>query len=299
MTEEVPRVSVITPTFNRARFIEESVASVLAQTAKSFELLIVDDGSTDNTREVLEPYFVDRRVKYFYQENQGQSVARNRGLAESRGQYICFIDSDDAWEANKLERQLKFMDENPDVDVVYGDIITMDERSKEVGRENMRRFSGKITGELLRDNFVSISTAMMRRHCFEQMGGFDEYDRLAEDYDLWLRYSTRFYFHYLPEYLSRYRVMADQISSDKTARFWANERTLQKFLETFPNSVSFLQKRSGWSAFYARRSRYLNWTGNRRDAFNDALRSIVRWPFQSTGWRELLLVAFPRRLRAS
>ena len=297
MTEKIPRVSVITPTFNRAGFIEEAVASVLAQTVSDFEMLIVDDGSTDNTREVLEPYLEDGRVRYFYQENQGQSVARNRGLVESRGQYLCFIDSDNAWETDKLERQLTFMDEHPEVDVVYGDIITIDEGSHEIGRDNMSRFSGQITGSLLRDNFVSINTSMVRRHCFDQMGGFNEKDRLAEDYDLWLRYSTRFNFHYLPGYFARYRVMADQISSDKTARFWANERTLQKFLDTFGYSVSWGEKRRGWSVFCARRSRYLNSTGKRDAAFNDALRSIAQWPFQSTGWRALFRVAVPGPLR--
>ena len=297
--ESKPLVTVITPTYNREKFLRYAIDSVLAQTIPDFELIVVDDGSTDNSWKILEEYKVkDNRIRTFWQENQGQSVARNRGLAESRGQYLCFIDSDNAWEADKLERQLTFMDENSDVDVVYGDIITIDEHSHEIGRDNMARFSGRITGKLLRDNFVSINTSMVRRYCFDQMGGFNERDRLAEDYDLWLRYSTRFNFRYLPGYFAYYRVMADQISSDKTARFWANERTLQKFLDTFPDSVSLLEKRRGWSAFCARRSRYLNSTGQQQAAaLTDALRSIAHWPFQSTGWRALFRVAVPGPLR--
>ena len=292
-----PRVSVITPTYNRADFIEEAVQSVLDQTVGDFELLIVDDGSSDNTKEVLAPYLQDSRVRYFYQKNQGQSVARNHGLAESRGEFLCFVDSDNAWLSDKLEQQLEFMEANPEAHIVYGDIITMDESSHEIGRENMVRFSGRITADLLRDNFVSINTAMVRRQCYEELGGFNEKDRLAEDYDLWLRYSTLYHFHYLPEYLSRYRVMADQISSDKASRFWANELTLRHFLDSYPNSVSWSQAQRGWSTFHARKSRYLASRRELRRALIEAVRSIGRWPFHSSGWRAMFRTVFPGPFR--
>lgn len=293
MTEGAPTVSVITPTFNRADFIGETVESILAQTFGDFELLIVDDGSTDNTREILSPYLSDKRLRYFYQENQGQSVARNRGLTESRGQFLCFIDSDNVWLPNKLESQLNFLREHPEVDIVYGDIITIDETSKEIGRENMRRISGHIAGDLLRDNFVSINTSMVRRQCYTELGGFNEKDRLAEDYDLWLRYSTRFKFHYMPEYFAKYRVMDDQISSDKSARFWANERTLRLFLEAYPTAVDWKTRRKGWSTFFARKARYLAGQRSVTKALLTSLQSLAQWPFHSSGWRALFRVFFP------
>lgn len=293
MTEKEPIVSIITPTFNRAEFIEEAIQSVLDQTEGEFELLVVDDGSTDATKELLAPYLKDSRVKYFYQENQGQSVARNRGLAESRGEFFCFIDSDNVWLPDKLERQLEFMDSHPNIDIVYGDIISIDENSRETGRQNMARFSGDITAILLRDNFVSINTSMVRRRCYLDMGGFNEKDRLAEDYDLWLRYSTRYRFHYLPGYFVRYRVMKDQISSDKKARFWANELTLRQFLDAHPHSVGWVDKQKGWSVFHARKSRYLSQRGEMTLALISALRSIALWPFQSAGWRAMARAFLP------
>ena len=99
-----PLVSIITPTYNRADFIEQAVNSVLAQTYTNFELLIVDDGSTDNTRDLLEPALTDSRVRYFRQENQGQSVARNWALSEAKGDFVCFLDSDNYWPAEKIGR---------------------------------------------------------------------------------------------------------------------------------------------------------------------------------------------------
>ena len=111
-------ISVVTPTYNRADFIIEAVESVIEQTYENWEMIIVDDGSKDDTRTVLQPY-LDKysAIKYFYQDNQGQSVARNRGIKESQGDYICFLDSDNKWLPKKLELSVDAAVKNPDIDV--------------------------------------------------------------------------------------------------------------------------------------------------------------------------------------
>ena len=166
MNLKKPIVSIVTPTYNRAGFIGDAVRSVLCQSMPDWELLIVDDGSEDNTREVLAEYETDPRIHYFYQPNQGQSIARNNALEKVRGDFVGFLDSDDLWCADKLERQLALFESHPEVHIVHGDESIINEEGRETSRENMRRYSGRITPQLLADNSVSITTALVRRQCF-------------------------------------------------------------------------------------------------------------------------------------
>lgn len=292
--EKRPKVSVVTPTYNRADFIREAVDSVLSQSFRDLEMIVVDDGSRDNTRDVLASCLDDGRLHYVFQENQGQSVARNKGIRAARGEYICFLDSDNYWLPGKLEASVRFMDAHPDVDILYGDNISIDEEGRIISKDNMKRHSGRITGLLLHDNFISNNTVMVRRECFEQLGGFNEKDRLAEDYELWLRMSTRYTFHYLPEYMAAYRVMDDQISSDKDKRFWANERILLKFLETYPDAVTPGERRRGLSKFYTRKGRYELSVKRRRDALKDGGRALASDPFWQGPWRLLAKILLAR-----
>ena len=281
-------VTIITPTFNRASFLSMAIDSVLSQTFPDFELIIIDDGSTDNSCEVIDAYQQkDDRIVYIYQQNQGQSVARNRGLAEARGKFICFLDSDNAWVPEKLEVCLQAFERYPEADVVYGDFIIIDADGKELGVNRMRRFSGRITAQLLRDNFVSMNTTMTRASCFHELGGFSEDERYAEDYELWLRLSTRFSFRYLPEILGFYRIMEDQISTDKDRRFVANEALLHDFLNRNPGVVSQLEKRRGLSNFYVRKARYGVGRGRVGRAAADIIRALTHYPFWSGPWRAL------------
>ena len=280
-----PLVSVITPTFNRADYLPFAVESVLSQSVSDFELIVIDDGSTDGTAELMERYLADSRIRYLKQENQGQSVARNRGIAEARGQFICFLDSDNAWVSTKLENSLKAFEEHPEADIVYGDFITIDGEGHEHGVNRMARYSGRITPQLLRDNFVSMNTTMTRKRCFDEMGGFDSADRLAEDYGLWLRFSTRYQFLYVPAVLGYYRVMENQISSDKESRFRANEQLVQSFLKAYPSAVTRGEARRGLSYFFIRKGRYEYSSGQRRQAFRSLLRSLSKDPFWMGPWR--------------
>ncbi|WP_226596280.1 glycosyltransferase family 2 protein [Marinobacter nauticus] len=280
-----PLVSVITPTFNRADYLPFAVESVLSQSVPDFELIVIDDGSTDGTAELTERYLADSRIRYLKQENQGQSVARNRGIAEARGQFICFLDSDNAWVSTKLKTSLKAFEEHPEADIVYGDFITIDGEGHEHGVNRMARYSGRITPQLLRDNFVSMNTTMTRKRCFDEMGGFDSADRLAEDYGLWLRFSTRYQFLYVPAVLGYYRVMENQISSDKESRFRANEQLVQSFLKAYPSAVTRGEARRGLSYFFIRKGRYEYSAGQRRQAFRSLLRSLSKDPFWMGPWR--------------
>ncbi|HBC34103.1 MAG TPA: glycosyl transferase [Marinobacter adhaerens] len=288
-------VSVITPTYNRARFLPAAVASVLSQTFGDFELIIVDDGSEDNTPDVLKPFFADRRVRYVYQENQGQSHARNLALKQATGDFIAFLDSDDVWAPDKLEKQLAVFRANSEVDIVHGDEAIINEQGSVVSLQNMRRYSGRITRYLLADNSVSITTALVRRRCFDEMGGFDTSVGVADDYELWLRFSARYCYQYEPGIVASYRVMADQISSDKRRRYAANERIIQQFLARYGEVLSPGERRWGLARFYCRKARYFASAGERGKAVGAIAGALHNAPLDSVVWRALYRVAVPRR----
>ncbi|MCR8915829.1 glycosyltransferase [Marinobacter panjinensis] len=289
--ESNPLVTVITPTYNRADFLPEAIDGVLAQTFGDFELIVVDDGSTDNSSEILADYEAkDSRVRIFRQENQGQSVARNRALAEARGEYICFLDSDNYWPPEKLQQQVALFDEHPEVDVIYGDTITIDENGVELTRHNMTRYSGHIAKWMLRDNCVSMNTAMARRKCFDDMGGMSGQRRVADDYDLWLKFSAQFQFLYVPEFWAYYRVMDDQISSDKTARFASNEAIIHDFRRSYPDAVSEEEFNAGFAVFYVRKARYLAAVGRKKEAFRELYKALRHRPFGKVVWRGVAAV---------
>ncbi|WP_372966645.1 glycosyltransferase family 2 protein [Marinobacter sp.] len=290
MSTKTPLVSVITPTYNRADFIGEAVESVLAQTYPHFEFLIVDDGSEDNTDDVLKPYLADSRIRVFRQENQGQSIARNLALAEAKGEYICFLDSDNYWPKDKLEQQVRLFAEFPDTDVLYGDNVIINEEGCEVSRNNMSRYSGNIARHMIKDNCVAMNTTMARRRCFDEMGGMSGKRRVADDYDLWLRLSARYVFRYEPRYWAWYRVMEDQISSDKTRRFQVNEEIIFDFRKDFPEALSDKEFRAGFAHFYIRKGRYLGSVGKKTEGLKEIAKAIQYDPLQLNVWRALLAV---------
>lgn len=295
MASDNPKVSIVTPTYNRAGFIAQAVDSVLAQTMPDWELLIVDDGSTDDTREVLAGYQGDPRIHYFYQPNRGQSVARNNALEKVRGDFVGFLDSDDLWCADKLERQLALFEDHPDVGIVHGDESIIDEKGQEVSRENMRRYSGRITPQLLADNSVSITTALVKRECFDEMGGFHASHGVADDYDLWLRFSARYRFHYEPGIFASYRMMADQISSDKRRRFAANEMIIKNFLNQYGHMLAAREKRWGLARFYSRTARYFASIGERGKAAKAVFIAFRNAPLDPVVWRALFRVLVPSK----
>jgi glycosyltransferase involved in cell wall biosynthesis len=227
---QLPRVSVIIPTHNRKAFVQEAVDSVLAQTYEDFELIVVDDGSTDGTGKVLKRY--ENRLLYLYQANQGVSAARNNGLALAQGEFIAFLDSDDLWLPKKLAIQVAFMDQHPQAQICYTDELWI-RRGKRVNpKKRHAKCSGEIYHHCLPLCIISPSSALMRRGLFAQVGTFDPGLPVCEDYDLWLRVAARFPVFFIPQRLIVKRGgHPDQLSRQE----WGNDRyrvkALAKILE--------------------------------------------------------------------
>lgn len=189
-----PLVSIIVPTYNSAVYLREAIDSALAQTYRGVEIIVIDDGSTDNTKKILGPYIIDKKIKYIYQANRGLSGARNTGIKVARGEFIALLDADDIFLPNKIERQVLHMINNPTCDMSYCDLYHFwDDRPNELLKLNYKYYSGRdVFPNLLRKSFIAPVTVVFRKKVFEKYGYFNEEIRqYAEDFDFWLRLSYR------------------------------------------------------------------------------------------------------------
>jgi glycosyltransferase involved in cell wall biosynthesis len=188
-----PQVSIIIPTYNRGWIIKEAIDSVLAQDYTEFELIVVDDGSTDHTSGVLDSYGKD--IKVLSQKNKGVSAARNRGIAEASGKFIAFLDSDDLWLSQKLSVQIEFFNQRPDALICQTEEVWIRNGLRVNPKKRHKKPSGMIFKPSLELCLVSPSAVMIQRSLFDRVGEFDETLPACEDYDLWLRISCRFPVH--------------------------------------------------------------------------------------------------------
>lgn len=183
-------VSVIIPSFNRSRMLKEAIDSVLAQNFRDFELIVADDGSTDDTPDVLESY--QENIIVIRQENRGVSAARNAGIAAASGEYLAFLDSDDLWLPGKLSEQVAFFNSRPDALICQTEEIWIRNGKRVNPKLKHKKQSGMIFEPSLHLCLVSPSAVMIKRSLFEIVGLFDESLPACEDYDLWLRIICRY-----------------------------------------------------------------------------------------------------------
>ncbi len=212
----MPKVSVVIPTYNRGRYISSTIDSVLRQTFNDLEVIVVDDGSTDDTRDQLEKY--NSRIKVIHQKNSERAFSRNTGVANSTGKYIAFLDSDDLWLEDKLEKQVEILDESPDTVLVFGQSqrINAENERIETAKRQTKGESGNVFEKLLLRNFIVSATPLLRREGFETTSGFQTQYIPYEDWEFWLRFSLLGKFHFIPEPLAKYRIHPEQ--SVKLAR---------------------------------------------------------------------------------
>lgn len=225
-----PEVSVIIPTRNRAQYLPLAVQSVLDQTFKNFEIVVVDDASIDNTKETVSN-FSDERVHCVYRSTQGgPSAARNSGIRRSQGETLAFLDDDDLWRPSKLEKQLTFLRANPHLSVVSSGVWTVDVNSA-VTRYFIPPFDdGSIYPEILRGNFVgNPSMVILRKKCFEKVGMFEESLPAHEDFDMWIRLAKHYQFGCVREYLTIYQPHKEGITANFALNLTAKKMLFHKY----------------------------------------------------------------------
>ena len=198
------QVSVIIPTYNSAQYLTAAIESVLQQTFKDFEVLVIDDGSTDNTSEIIKEF--GDSVRYIYQENQGVSVARNTGIKNSKVKYVAFLDADDVWMPTKLEKQITAIKENPTSKACYTEYISVSSDMKPQELRRMRCEDDILSNLLLRGNVIGPpSSVLVERELIEELGGFDSNLSLSADWEMWIRLASVTEWTFVKEPLFMYR----------------------------------------------------------------------------------------------
>lgn len=299
----MPRVSVIIPTYNCAAYLGRAIDSILSQTFDDYEIVIVDDGSTDDTTHVLDRY--TSRVRYHHQSNQGLSAARNAALALAMGDLIAYLDADDVWAPQKLERQVAYLDANRECGIVHSDFAIIDEDDRilhhSYNAEKARPVpAGYCVLDLLRRCHIQVPTVVERRECLLRVGMFDGRLRVAQDYFHWMALAMAGYsVGYIPESLAMYRrrkgslygnqkalledmvLGFDTLLSDKTLgrRFGAEARRIaQERLYESRRDLAYLERING----------------ERRASRKRILRMILESPTRIELYRELAKSLLPK-----
>jgi glycosyltransferase involved in cell wall biosynthesis len=249
MTDK-PLVSVVIATYNMARFLPLALRSALGQNYENIEVLVIDDGSQDDTQAVMAPFRSDHRVRYVFQQNGGQASAKNHGIREARGEYVAFLDADDMWVPDKLERQMPLFLRSSAVGIVYSRFAYIDEAGRDLRIEGYDLYRGRVSGPLLIQNFIGFGTSVVRKECFARLGSFDEAIGMGIDYDLWLRFSTQYEFDYVDLPLLRYREWSGQMSRNWRVRYLNGIAIMKKFLRTFPDAVDRRTVNEAWAHTY-------------------------------------------------
>ncbi len=240
----MPLISVVIPVYNGEKTIRETINSVLNQTFTDFEIVIINDGSQDATSEIITS-IKDDRIKLFSYSNSGVSASRNRGIASACGEFIAFLDADDLWTSDKLEAQLKALQDNPQAAVAYSWTDYIDESGQFLYPGSYITLSGDVYAELLVKNFTENgSNPLIRKDALLQIGGFDEALFGPEDWDLFLRLAARYHFVAVPRPQILYRICANSTSSNILRQEAQCLKVIERAFEQAPESIQHLKKQS-------------------------------------------------------
>jgi glycosyltransferase involved in cell wall biosynthesis len=227
-----PLVSVVIATYNYGGYLPLALDSALSQTLADLEIIVVDDGSTDDTERVIQPYRLDPRIGYLRTDHLGQSAAKNAGIRRARGRYVAFLDADDLWLPTKLEKQIELFERSgPELGVVYCRRRWIDEGGRELDRDERQPHRGDVLARLFHRPFICFSSSMIRRAVLDDVGLFDESIPMAIDYDLWLRIGLKYHFDYVDERLVMYRTGHGNLSSRLAERVVCVREIIHRFLE--------------------------------------------------------------------
>lgn len=242
----MPTISVVIPAYNSALTIEETIESVRQQTFTDFELIVIDDGSQDNTVEIVKNIAkTEPRLKIFPYENGGVGVARNRGINLATGEFVAFLDADDLWTPDKLELQLKALKDNPQAGVAYSWTNFIDEQGKFLSLGLRPISEGNVYRELLQMNFLSNgSNILARRKAIESIGGFSPDHPFAADWDFYLKLAFKWSFVVVPKYQILYRQRTTSMSSNFESSMQESFAVLERAYQIAPPELVALRNKS-------------------------------------------------------
>jgi len=295
---KTPKVSVVMSVYNCERYVGEAVKTILHQTFSDFEFIIINDGSTDRTPNLLRE-FDDPRIRVIDQPNSGLTVSLNRGIRLAKGEYIARMDADDLSERERLEKQVKALDRNPGIAVVGCWYKIIDENGSLVGYKRLPEDVNQLAELLMRENPICHGSVMMRKRALQTVGLYNENLRYAQDYELWLRMLHEGYgFYIVPMFLYHYRI-----SPDAVAKLYVQRR----YAALIKKGASAISHNLGISASLTQRQKYALYhyaigtlkleNEQVRDAQADLLQSIKLDPSNIRPWYRLALSLLPKWTR--
>jgi glycosyltransferase involved in cell wall biosynthesis len=295
-----PVVSTVIATYNHGRYLASALDSVLNQTVRDVEAIVVDDGSTDDTPEVMRRYKRELRVRYHRGENRGPAAARNAGIAMARAPLLAFLDADDLWLPAKLERQVSLIAADPAIAVVYARRLLLDDADRLLTYDQPELYRGDVLQQLFLTNFICLSSALVRRDSLKRCGLFDERIKGAscEDYDLWLRLARDYRFDYVDEPLVFYRTGCGLDAARCEARLRTALAVMHRFLNEHGGRTRLDPKlvRRAWAETYAHLGLFAR-DRSRLAALGWFCKSLVAIPGYALAWKGLASALLPEAAR--
>jgi glycosyltransferase involved in cell wall biosynthesis len=299
----MPKVSIIIPAYNAMQYLPETMASVLSQTYQDFEIVLVNDGSSDSIQEWVKTQTISQ-LRLISQENRGLAGARNTGIREAKGTYIALLDADDLWEPTKLEKQVQVLDLDEEAALVYTWLALIDEQGTLTGRCYKRCEEGNVWKTMLTANLVGCgSVPLIRRTVLDEVGYFDEnLKSFVEDWDLWMRMAHQHSFRVVKETLVYYRQRGDSASKNWIAMERSYQIIIAKvFSRNLPELLPLKSKfeaviyvNLGWMALQGNNFDCSISSGYRYKAFKYYPRIILEWEFLRLSWAIFLVKYFGR-----
>lgn len=291
-------MTAVVPAFNAERYLRDALDSIVGQTYPNIEVLVVDNASTDATADIIRSY--GDKVVYLYEAKKGPAAARNKGLAHANGHLISFLDSDDEWLPDKTERQVEFMLEHPEYGFCYShyEYIDQDGRPYQPTYAKDCSRNGWVFEDLLRYELqIGIGTTMVRRHCAEKAGGFNERLMTAEDTDFFIRVAKYCQFGYIPGPVARYRSHAGSLTKQQgipRGTFKALDYLVERYPELAPSRSPLM--RYAYATRYCARGVGAFYRGDHAEMRRHALKAIKYRPYHMRAWYYLVASLVPAPL---
>lgn len=306
MLEDKPLISVVIPTYNRAHLVLDSLNSVYQQLHRPLELIVVDDGSTDNTAVVVRDWanaIADKSfsVRYIHQQNKGGNSARNRGIEEASGTFVAFLDSDDLWHPSKLVKQAAILLHNENVGGVYCGLRHVFIETGVVQDPSPREYlQGSLLSQMLIcDVTAPTSTYLVRASAFDRVDRFDEQLQARQDWDMWIRLASKYEIAAVPEVLVDFREHAGDRTASNPQKEIAAYQTIMKKYASLRQQQPFFVQQQAQASFYRRMGRvHFHQKISLKKALGYQMRAIACWPFAFDSYAALLGMLLPREVRS-
>ena len=287
-SQAMPRVDIIVPAYNTARYLPAAIESVIGQTFEDWRILLVDDGSTDGTAEVVAPYAakLGARMKYIRQANAGLPAARNTAIRNSSAEYLALLDADDVWLPCRLAESVACMDQSTAVGLSYGFNSRIDSSGNVIDTFDSRQkhSEGQIAPYIyMRKVQLPCPTITFRRACVDEVGLFDETMRATEDRDMWFRIALKYEVACIPKVLAQYRVSPNAMTTDPDRMLRAQLQFIEKYYGK--PGCGWIARQAALGFCYRQRAEALLMKGQSRLALASSLRALALWPFDLSNAR--------------